>query len=129
MAMGGMINGQQLDPVTYLLAGLQARFAALAEESRLKSMTEIMAFARKPGENINALLARYEIVRQRAAIEGQFVMSIEGCALQILRACGIQSQHLMTLLQPFQGQLPTTNNQFEQMCAQLRRYGHIAENT
>ena len=50
MAMGGMINGQQLDPVTYLLAGLQARFAALEEESRLKSMTEMMAFARKAGE-------------------------------------------------------------------------------
>ena len=86
MTMGGVINGIALDPVTYLLTGLQARFASMEEESRLKSMTEMLAFARKPGENINALLARYEVVRQRAAVEGQFVMSIEGCSLQLLRA-------------------------------------------
>jgi hypothetical protein len=101
MAMGGLINGVAVDPVTYLLGSLHARFAALEEESRLTSMTEMFAFTQRPGETINALLARYETVRQRAAIEGQFVMSIEGCSLQVLRACNIQSQHLFTLLQPF----------------------------
>ena len=89
---------------------------------------ELMAFARKPGENVNSLLSRYETVRQRAALEGQFVMSVEGCAVQILRACGIGPQHLFTLLQPFQGQLPHTDQQFNQLCTQLRRYGHISEN-
>ena len=78
MINGGVRNGVQLDPVTYLLGALQVRFAALEEESRLTSMTEFLAFGRKPGESINALLARYETVRQRAAIEGQFVMSVEG---------------------------------------------------
>jgi len=127
MAMGGMVNGIAVDPVTYLLGSLHARFAALEEESRLTSMTEMLAFARRPGETINALLARYETVRQRAAIEGQFVMSIEGCSLQVLRACNIQSQHLFTLLQPFGGRLPQNDNQFRDMCTQLRRYGHISE--
>ena len=89
---------------------------------------ELMAFARKPGENVNSLLSRYETVRQRAALEGQFVMSVEGCSVQILRACGIGPQHLFTLLQPFQGQLPRTDQQFNQLCTQLRRYGHISEN-
>ncbi len=55
-----------------------------------KLETEMLAFSRRSGESINALLARYEIVRQRAPTEGQFVMSIEGCALQILRACNVQ---------------------------------------
>ena len=55
-------------------------------------------------------------------------MSTEGCALQLLRACGIQSQHLFTLLQPFNGQLPQNDAQFQQLCAQLRRFGHISEN-
>ena len=67
---GGVRNGVQLDPVTYLLGSLQVRFVALEEESRLTSMTEFLAFSRKPGEAINALLARYETVRQRASIEG-----------------------------------------------------------
>ena len=65
---GGIQNGVQVDPVTYLLAGLHARFSPLEEESRLTAMTEFMAFARKPGEPINSVLARYETVRQRAAI-------------------------------------------------------------
>ena len=60
MAMGGLINGNAVDPVTYLLGSLHARFAALEEERRLTSMTEMLAFTRRPGETINALLARYE---------------------------------------------------------------------
>ena len=90
-------------------------------------MTEMLAFQRRSGETINALLARYKVVRQRAAIEGQFVMSVEGCALQLLRACSIQASHLFNLRQPFGGQLPQTDVQFQQLQAQLRRFGHISE--
>ena len=79
---GGWRNERLLAPVTYLLGALQLRFAKLEEETRLQSMTEMLAFARRPGENIDALLARHEVVRQRAASESHFVMSIEGCALQ-----------------------------------------------
>ena len=75
---GGVRNGVQLGPVAYLAGALQVRNAALEEESRLTSMAEFLAFTRKPGESINALMARYETVRQRAAIAGQFVMSVAG---------------------------------------------------
>ena len=90
-------------------------------------MIEMLAFARRPGENINSLLARYEVVRQRAATEGQLVMSVEGQSLQILRAVGVGPQHLFTLLQPFGGSLPQDDLQFQAMCTQLRRHGHITE--
>ena len=83
MMNGGMLNGAMVDPVTYLLGALHARFSALEEESRLTAMTEMLAFSRRHGETINSLLARYQVVRQRAAVEGQFVMSVEGCALQL----------------------------------------------
>jgi hypothetical protein len=62
-------------------------------------------------------------------VEGQFVKSIEGCALQQLRACNIQPTHLFTLLQPFRGQLPQDELQFHAMCTQLRRFGHMSEGT
>ena len=126
---GGIRNGVQLDPVLHMLAALQDRFAALGEEARLASMTEMLAFPRRPGETISALFARYEIVRQRAAIEGQFVVSVEGCALQLLRACNIHPNQLMLLLQPFAGMMPTTEPQFNQLVQQLRRHGHVAEGT
>ena len=65
-------GGEIVDPVTYLLGSLHARFSALEEESSITAMTEMLAFARRPGENVNSLLARYETVRQRAAFKGQF---------------------------------------------------------
>ena len=65
------------------------------------AMTEMLAFARRPGENVTSLLARYETVRQRAALQGQFVITVAGCSFQILRACGITHHHLFTMLQPF----------------------------
>ena len=53
---GGWRDGVLLDPVTSLLGALQLRFAN-REETRLQSMTEMLAFARRSGENINALIA------------------------------------------------------------------------
>ena len=127
VAQGGMRGGVQLDPVSYLLGALQLRFANLDEESRLQSMTELLAFTRFGGENINAVLARYEVVRQRAASEGRFVMSIEGCALQIMRAVGVHPNQLTILLNQFGGRLPNTEQEYQQLVTQLRRQGHIAE--
>ena len=124
---GGIRNGRLLDPVSYLLGALQLRFSNLEEETRLQSMTEMLAFTRKPGENINALLARYEVVRQRAANEGHFVMSIEGCALQILRAVGVHANQLTNLLQQFGGRLPNNEAEYHAMITQVRRQGHIQE--
>ena len=98
-ASGGVWNGVQLDPVTYLVGALHARFGALGEEARLQSMTEMWAFAQRPGESINSLVFVYDTVRQRAATEGQFVMSAEGCALQMLRACHVAPGLLFQLLQ------------------------------
>ena len=88
---GGQINGVQVDPVTYVVHGLQQRFALLDDEHRLAAMTQLLAFARRHGETINGTLARYEVVRQRAAREGHFVMCWEGCALHLLRACNASS--------------------------------------
>ena len=127
IVQSGVRNGVAMDPVTYLLSALHVRFAALEEETRLTSMTEMLAFSRRSGESINALLARYEVVRQRAFTEGNFVMSVEGCALQLLRACHIQPQHLLVLLQPFGGKLPTTDQEINNFTTQLRRFGHISE--
>ena len=129
ITQGGMINGVMVDPVSYIVYGLHARFAQLGEESRLVAMTEMLSFARKPHESINEVLTRYEIVRQRARLEGQFVMSSEGCALQLLRACGVNTTQLMQLLQPFNTNLPRNEQELSAMANSMRRMGHILENT
>jgi hypothetical protein len=44
LMFGGMRNGVQLDPVSYVLGVLQAGFAALYEETRRTCMTDMLAF-------------------------------------------------------------------------------------
>ena len=66
ITQGGVINGVQLDPVAYILAGLEMKFGQLRDEARIAAMTEFSAFSRKPNESINALLSRFEVVRNKA---------------------------------------------------------------
>ena len=54
---GGMVNGQPMDPVSYLLLGLETRLAQLADETSLAAMNELTAFQRRPHEGINVALA------------------------------------------------------------------------
>ena len=70
MMNGGILNGVAVDAFTYLIGYLHAKFSALEEESRLTAMMEMLIFSRRHNESINAVLARYEVVRQRAALEG-----------------------------------------------------------
>ena len=49
LLQGGIVNGQQVDPVSFLLASLRTRYGALEEESRLAAITEFMGIARRPG--------------------------------------------------------------------------------
>ena len=125
MASGGTVNGVTVNPVTYLLTLLHSRLADFDEESRFASITEMLAFTRLPGETVSALLARHETVRQRAATEGQFTMSIEGYSLQIFRAYNIHPQQLLTLLQPLGGRLPRDDQQFQDMSTRFRQVEHI----
>ena len=122
-------SGVQLDPLSYLVVGLHARFAPPGEETRLQAMTDLLSFGRRSGEGINQVLTRYEIVRQRARTEGLFVMSTEGCALQLLRACGVSTNQVMQQLQPFKTNLPANEQQLNALFASMRRMGHITENT
>ena len=98
---GGMVNGQPMDPVSYLLGGLETRFAQLADETRLAAMNELTAFQRRPHERINAVLARYQLVRQRANADGGFVMSVDVCDLQRARVLHVNRSHLLRFLNPY----------------------------
>ena len=105
--------------------GLHARFAPVGEETRLQAMTDLLSFGRRNGEGTNQVLTRCKIVRQRERTEGRFVMSTEGCALQLLRACGVSTNQMMQLLQPFNTNLPANEQQLNALFASMRRMGHL----
>ena len=54
-------------------------------------------------------------------------MSIEGCALQILRAAGVHPNQLTMLLHQFGGRLPSTEAEYQALLMQVRHQGHIHE--
>ena len=124
---GGMINGVQTDPLTYLIHSLCERFGQLGEEQQLSAMTELMTFTRYPVERIDALLARYDQVRQRARDTGGLMLNVEGMAWVLLRAVGVNDQQLLTLLQPTQGRFPRTTAELDALQVLLRRMGHVIE--
>ena len=121
------MNGVQLDPVSYLLHGLSARFGPLDEESRLRATQDLLSFSRRQGETVDTLISRFELVRSRARNEGGGVLSVETAALILLRACGVSSDQFQTLTQPFGLRLPNSDAEFAQMGHHLRRMGHIVE--
>lgn len=60
---GGVVNGQQVGAVSYLLSHLALHFTPLGEETRMNAVTELMQFQRHSGATIGALLARYMALR------------------------------------------------------------------
>eukprot|EP00971_Amphidinium_carterae_P022422 442153-Amphidinium_carterae.1 len=126
---GGVISGHHLDPVSYLLHGLSTRFAPLEEENRLRVVSELLSFTRRPGESIDALLTRYELVRLRALREGGGAAQLgpEPTSLMLLKACGVTHHQFLQLTQSIGHRLPSTEAEFEELCRQLRRLGHILE--
>ena len=125
---GGQINGMHVDPVSYIVLALHMQFGQLQTENQLIAMTEFFAFERRNNESINEVLARYDIVRHRAAEEGDFQMDVTGCCLQLFRALHIETPRIVQLLRPFGGTFPQNEEQFQQMLSQLRVEGRILEN-
>ena len=98
---GGVIDGVQVDPMTYLLIHLASRFAPLGEEQRLMAQNELMSFDRQTGESIDALITRFMAIRRRAQAGGRMAMTWEDYAHLLLRACRIKPQDMLTTFQLF----------------------------
>lgn len=125
---GGFVNGQQLDPVSYLIHGLSTRFGPLDDEVRLRSAQDLLSFSRRNGETTDTVLSRFDIVRQRARADGGgATVSTETAALILLRAVGVNHTQFQQITQPFGYRLPATEQEFLHMTNAIRRLGHIVE--
>ena len=64
---GGLVGGQHVDAVSYLLANLAQLYAPLGEEQRMTAMSELFHFKRNQNESVDQLIARYRLLRFKAA--------------------------------------------------------------
>ena len=107
ITQGGVVNGVMVDPVTYLTHALHQRFSNLEEEGRLQSMTEMLAFERRPGESINSLIARYE---RQFAREQQSKVSSSSAWRDVQSSCAEPSASeqtsCRTIFNPFKDDFP-----------------------
>ncbi len=125
---GGVVQGQQLDPVSFLIHGLSTRFSPLDDEIRIRAAQDLLQFQRRGNEPVDVLLTRFETVRARARSEGGGAnLSHESAALVLLRAVGVSPEQFQRLTQPFGMRLPSSEQEFQQLMHSLRRMGHIVE--
>ena len=125
---GGVINGQHLDPVSFLIHGLSTRFSPLDDEIRIRAAQDLLQFQRKGNESVDVLITRFETIRSRARAEGGGAnVSTESASLILLRAIGVSSEQFQRLTQPFGLRLPNSEAELAQLMHQLRRMGHIIE--
>ena len=133
LAQGGNIQvpGQgiaQVDGLTFLMTQLQHRFGQLTEETNLISMVDLMSFKRLQGEPTDALLARFDSLRHRAA-QANLLISVQGLCFILLNAVGISTEQRLQLLAPLQGRMPNDDAEFNAIVAYLRRMAHHVEHT
>ena len=68
---GGLINGVQVDSMTFLMHKLTESYSQLGEETRLSAFTELMSSERDGREPIDQLITRFDIVRHKRTNKGR----------------------------------------------------------
>ena len=89
---------------------------------------DLIKFAGRQGEPIDALLARFDETVSRAAEDGMLQLTPSHTAAMILGAAGTTPDQLTRLLEPTGGILPQTDPELTAMRTRLRRMGHVLEN-
>lgn len=120
-------NGQHVAGLLVLCRTLARHYAPLESELQTRAMSELMGYSRMPGESIDAALTRFEILRRRAAQRGGFFMNATSLSYILLNGLRIKAESWDRLLLPLDGQLPQTDEQFQQLTERIRRVGRIAE--
>ena len=120
---GATVNGRQLDPVSHILMLLHHRFAQQDLVTRMSAMSEMLNFRRLHNEAIGSTLTRFEVVRGRAASEGQFVMNLEGYSVMLMKECRLSRQHIHNLLLPYGGDFPKTEDEFQMLMDGIKKIG------
>ena len=122
-----LADGTHIDAVTNLMTHLSQRFAAYPEEERNEAMLRVWNFRRLHNEGIDSMVSRFRELRYRAAREGRYLMSIEGWAYTFIRQVHGLEHHMMLLLEPYEYQMATTEEQLQQLLERIRRIGHQQE--
>ena len=125
--MGDGSGPQQVNGAAFLLHALSERFAPLEEENNLTALADLHGFARLPGESIDTVLTRFEVVVQRARTRSGIPLSEQHAAWHLLLALKLRTETWVQLLQPTMGRLPRTALEYRRFTEYIKRFGHLTE--
>ena len=108
-----------------ILRGLARHYAPLDGENSIRSIAEVMAFKILPGEDIDAVLSRFSVLRLRAENEAQLNPGVSGWAWMLLTGMCIPPDEWTELLQHNGGRLPETDAELQALFLLIRRRGHL----
>jgi hypothetical protein len=123
-------TGQQLTGLMLLVTVLARRYAPLEAENTTKSIAEFLAFRRQPGEtidSIDALLVRFDILRNLAHARAGFAINLTGLTWLLLQSLGLNAEAWDRLLAPLGGQMPQNEADFGGLLERIRRLFHLKE--
>ena len=121
-------NGPQaLTGAAFILHALAQHYMPLEEESNLRSLADLHGFVRLPGDSIDTVLTRFEVIVQRARTRAHIPLQSTHAAWMLLLALRIPTEYWVHLLTPFRGALPNTDAEYRQFIEYVRRFGHLAE--
>ena len=121
------MTGQQLTGLMLLVTVLARRYAPLEAENTTKSIAEFLSFRRQPGETIDSLLVRFDILRNRAQNRAGFAVNLTGLTWLLLQSLGLGVEAWDRLLAPLGGQMPQNDVEFGALCERIRRLFHLKE--
>ena len=111
-----------------MLDTLRIMFGHFDEENRLIPMLKMMSFKRLDKESFAEMLTRFDIVREDSENEAAFFLSIEACAMIIVRNVKLDVELFIKLFKPLGMRLPRTQVEFDNLIHEIRKEMTIREN-
>ena len=121
----GMGGSRRINGLSALLRGLARQFAPLDGEGLVRSIAELMSFRVNPGEDIDSVLSRFQLLRSRAVNDAGMDPGPTGYAWMLMTGLQIPPDEWNALLQPLQGRLPLNDDEFNSLLSYIRRRGHL----
>ena len=106
---------------------MNAHFAHLGYEEASRQPMDMYTFRRRPGESMDAYIARFTVMSHRLASISGVTRGPGQRAFFLMAGTGCTQASMWQFLHTLNGRLPTDEVQFQHDTEQLRRYGHMVE--
>lgn len=120
-------TGAHYTGLMLLVNVLARRYAPLEAENTTKSISEFLSFKRMPGETIDSVLVRFDILRNRAQARAGFAVNWTGLSWLLLQSLGLNAEMWDRLLAPIGGLMPQNEFQLGELMERIRRLFHLRE--